>query len=98
MNVLFSFQAILDVVVNLQFSLIEKLWQTFWRYSPPDTVEGATVTENRWGQVNDIHAVCCVWRINIKIFNVRNLKKQKNKNRLIWGGGFLFCCVLFFIL
>lgn len=41
------FQAILDVVVNLQFSLIEKLWQTFWRYSPPDTVEGATVTENR---------------------------------------------------
>ncbi|MEQ2170715.1 hypothetical protein GOODEAATRI_003204 [Goodea atripinnis] len=39
--------AILDVVVNLQFSLIEKLWQTFWRYSPPDTVEGATVTENR---------------------------------------------------
>uniref|UniRef100_A0A669C553 Transcription factor RFX3 n=1 Tax=Oreochromis niloticus TaxID=8128 RepID=A0A669C553_ORENI len=46
MTVLFSFQAILDVVVNLQFSLIEKLWQTFWRYSPPDTVEGATVTEN----------------------------------------------------
>lgn len=40
-------QAILDVVVNLQFSLIEKLWQTFWRYSPPDSVEGATVTENR---------------------------------------------------
>uniref|UniRef100_A0A3Q3WCJ7 Transcription factor RFX3 n=1 Tax=Mola mola TaxID=94237 RepID=A0A3Q3WCJ7_MOLML len=39
-------EAILDVVVNLQFSLIEKLWQTFWRYSPPDTVEGATVTEN----------------------------------------------------
>lgn len=79
MNVLFSFQAILDVVVNLQFSLIEKLWQTFWRYSPPDTVEGATVTENRWGQVNDIHAVCCVWRRNIKIFNVRNLKKKKKK-------------------
>ncbi|XP_032425360.1 transcription factor RFX3 isoform X1 [Xiphophorus hellerii] len=39
-------EAILDVVVNLQFSLIEKLWQTFWRYSPPDTVEGATITEN----------------------------------------------------
>uniref|UniRef100_A0A8C5ES63 RFX-type winged-helix domain-containing protein n=1 Tax=Gouania willdenowi TaxID=441366 RepID=A0A8C5ES63_GOUWI len=31
-------EAILDVVVNLQFSLIEKLWQTFWRYSPPETV------------------------------------------------------------
>lgn len=42
------FQAILDVVVNLQFSLIEKLWQTFWRYSPPESVEDATVTENRW--------------------------------------------------
>lgn len=46
-------QAILDVVVNLQFSLIEKLWQTFWRYSPPDSVEGATVTENRWIQVDN---------------------------------------------
>lgn len=43
-------QAILDVVVNLQFGLIEKLWQTFWRYSPPDSVEGATVTENRSDQ------------------------------------------------
>ncbi|CDQ78835.1 unnamed protein product [Oncorhynchus mykiss] len=40
-------EAILDVVVNLQFSLIEKLWQTFWRYSPSDSVEGATITENR---------------------------------------------------
>ena len=40
-------QAILDVVVNLQFSLIEKLWQTFWRYSPSDLVEGTTITENR---------------------------------------------------
>ncbi|XP_055087679.1 transcription factor RFX3 isoform X1 [Periophthalmus magnuspinnatus] len=39
-------EAILDVVVNLQFSLIEKLWQTFWRYTPPDSAEGATVTEN----------------------------------------------------
>lgn len=94
MNVLFSFQAILDVVVNLQFSLIEKLWQTFWRYSPPDTVEGATVTENRWGQVNDIHAVCCVWRINIKIFNVRNLKKQK-KTKQVNLGFFFFCFVVF---
>ncbi|KAJ3604846.1 hypothetical protein NHX12_026898 [Muraenolepis orangiensis] len=39
-------EAILDVVINLQFSLMEKLWQTFWRYSPSDTVEGATITEN----------------------------------------------------
>ncbi|KAJ8262640.1 hypothetical protein COCON_G00150970 [Conger conger] len=39
-------EAILDVLVNLQFSLIEKLWQTFWRYSPSTSVEGATITEN----------------------------------------------------
>uniref|UniRef100_A0A8B9JRU2 Regulatory factor X, 3 (influences HLA class II expression) n=1 Tax=Astyanax mexicanus TaxID=7994 RepID=A0A8B9JRU2_ASTMX len=39
-------EAILDVVVNLQFSLIEKLWQTFWRYSPSNTVEGATIIQN----------------------------------------------------
>ncbi|XP_031414229.1 transcription factor RFX3 isoform X2 [Clupea harengus] len=39
-------EAILDVVVNLQFSLIEKLWQTFWRYTHSSTVEGATITEN----------------------------------------------------
>lgn len=57
-------QAILDVVVNLQFSLIEKLWQTFWRYSPPDSVEGATVTENRWIQVD--HSLCLFTRDKIK--------------------------------
>uniref|UniRef100_A0AAY4BL89 Transcription factor RFX3 n=1 Tax=Denticeps clupeoides TaxID=299321 RepID=A0AAY4BL89_9TELE len=39
-------EAILDVVINLQFSLIEKLWQTFWRFSPSSTVEGTTITEN----------------------------------------------------
>ncbi|TNM91974.1 hypothetical protein fugu_018986 [Takifugu bimaculatus] len=44
-------KAILDVVVNLQFSLIEKLWQTFWRYSLTDTVEGATVTENSISEI-----------------------------------------------
>ncbi|GAB0204164.1 transcription factor RFX3 [Grus japonensis] len=37
-------EAILDVVVNLQFSLIEKLWQTFWRYSPSAPPDG-TITE-----------------------------------------------------
>ncbi|XP_056874816.1 transcription factor RFX3 isoform X3 [Takifugu flavidus] len=47
-------EAILDVVVNLQFSLIEKLWQTFWRYSLTDTVEGATVTEN--SSISEIEA------------------------------------------
>ncbi|XP_071508199.1 DNA-binding protein RFX2-like [Diadema antillarum] len=30
-------ESILDVVVNLQFPLIEQLWQTFWRCPPPDT-------------------------------------------------------------
>ncbi|XP_072309165.1 transcription factor RFX3 isoform X3 [Eucyclogobius newberryi] len=44
-------EAILDVVVNLQFSLIEKLWQTFWRYTPPDSAEGATVTENSISEI-----------------------------------------------
>lgn len=27
------FQAILDVMVNLQFTLVETLWKTFWRFS-----------------------------------------------------------------
>ncbi|KAK9968842.1 hypothetical protein ABG768_003143 [Culter alburnus] len=39
-------EAILDVVVNLQFNLIENLWQTFWRYSPSTSIEGVTITEN----------------------------------------------------
>ncbi|KAB0389284.1 hypothetical protein E2I00_005887 [Balaenoptera physalus] len=39
-------EAILDVVVNLQFSLIEKLWQTFWRYSPSTPTDGTTITES----------------------------------------------------
>ncbi|XP_051972816.1 transcription factor RFX3 isoform X2 [Xyrauchen texanus] len=39
-------EAILDVVVNLQFSLIENLWQTFWRYSPSNSVDGVTIIEN----------------------------------------------------
>ncbi|XP_019723567.1 transcription factor RFX3 isoform X3 [Hippocampus comes] len=47
-------EAILDVVINLQFSLIEKLWQTFWRYTSPDSVEGATITEN--SSISEIEA------------------------------------------
>ena len=31
------FQAIVDAVVNLQFSLIEALWQGFWRNQTPET-------------------------------------------------------------
>lgn len=26
-------QAIVDVMVNLQFTLVETLWKTFWRYN-----------------------------------------------------------------
>uniref|UniRef100_A0A8C5THQ2 Transcription factor RFX3 n=1 Tax=Malurus cyaneus samueli TaxID=2593467 RepID=A0A8C5THQ2_9PASS len=33
------------LVVNLQFSLIEKLWQTFWRYSPSAPPDGTPVNE-----------------------------------------------------
>ncbi|KAF6096643.1 regulatory factor X1 [Phyllostomus discolor] len=28
-----AFQAIVDVMVNLQFTLVETLWKTFWRYN-----------------------------------------------------------------
>ena len=27
-------QAFLDVVVNLQFAVVDSLWQTFWRHTP----------------------------------------------------------------
>ncbi|XP_009883388.1 PREDICTED: transcription factor RFX3-like, partial [Charadrius vociferus] len=38
-------EAIVDVVVNLQFSLIEKLWQTFWRYSPCAPADDTAIIE-----------------------------------------------------
>ncbi|XP_018113896.1 transcription factor RFX3 isoform X3 [Xenopus laevis] len=47
-------EAILDVVVNLQFSLIEKLWQTFWRYSPSSPADGSTITET--GNLSEIES------------------------------------------
>lgn len=28
-----TLQAIVDVMVNLQFTLVETLWKTFWRYN-----------------------------------------------------------------
>jgi hypothetical protein len=39
-------QAILDVVVNLQFSLVETLWHTFWRApaSEDDTKQESQAT------------------------------------------------------
>lgn len=41
-------QATLDVVMNLQFHYIEKLWQTFW-YSTPPSSDGSTAIPNRSG-------------------------------------------------
>ncbi|XP_039985576.1 DNA-binding protein RFX2 isoform X1 [Xiphias gladius] len=38
-------EATLDVVMNLQFHYIEKLWQTFW-YSTPPSSEGNTTIPN----------------------------------------------------
>ncbi|XP_059825949.1 transcription factor RFX3 isoform X2 [Hypanus sabinus] len=44
-------EAILDVVVNLQFSLIEKLWQTFWHYSPSPTPDGTTINQTSENEI-----------------------------------------------
>ncbi|XP_071800198.1 transcription factor RFX3-like isoform X2 [Asterias amurensis] len=40
-------EAILDVVVNLQFALIEALWQTFWRNPPTDAQQNEVDVEKR---------------------------------------------------
>lgn len=36
-------QAIVDVMINLQFTLVETLWKTFWRYSPGQPSDSAPV-------------------------------------------------------
>ncbi|XP_059196485.1 DNA-binding protein RFX2 isoform X1 [Centropristis striata] len=36
-------EATLDVVMNLQFHYIEKLWQTFWYSTPPSSDENTTI-------------------------------------------------------
>ncbi|XP_066563855.1 MHC class II regulatory factor RFX1a isoform X2 [Amia ocellicauda] len=36
-------EAILDVMINLQFTLVETLWKTFWRYSDSTSSEGASL-------------------------------------------------------
>ncbi|XP_073689670.1 MHC class II regulatory factor RFX1a isoform X2 [Garra rufa] len=36
-------EAILDVMVNLQFPLVETLWKTFWRFSESQAGESATL-------------------------------------------------------
>ncbi|TRY98426.1 hypothetical protein DNTS_017970 [Danionella cerebrum] len=46
-------EATLDVVMNLQFHLIEKLWQSFW-YSTAPSSEGATTIPNSEEDVEDI--------------------------------------------
>uniref|UniRef100_A0A8C4E3W8 Regulatory factor X, 2 (influences HLA class II expression) n=1 Tax=Dicentrarchus labrax TaxID=13489 RepID=A0A8C4E3W8_DICLA len=38
-------EATLDVVMNLQFHYIEKLWQTFWYSTPDDDMEGVIPRE-----------------------------------------------------
>ena len=35
-NLYIFLQAILDIVVNLQFNVIEVLWQSFWRNTPDE--------------------------------------------------------------
>lgn len=43
-SVMFAFsQAILDVMVNLQFTLVETLWKTFWRFSESQAGDTATL-------------------------------------------------------
>ncbi|XP_051525766.1 DNA-binding protein RFX2 isoform X2 [Myxocyprinus asiaticus] len=46
-------EATLDVVMNLQFHLIEKLWQTFW-YSTAPSSDGATTITNSDEDVEEI--------------------------------------------
>lgn len=36
-------EAIVDVMINLQFTLVETLWKTFWRYSPGQPSDSAPV-------------------------------------------------------
>lgn len=44
-------QATLDVVMNLQFHYIEKLWQTFW-YSTLPSSDGNTTIANRSAHIH----------------------------------------------
>ncbi|ELT97878.1 hypothetical protein CAPTEDRAFT_168129 [Capitella teleta] len=45
-------EAILDIVVNLQFSLVEALWQSFWRNPSPDTPQADSDVERRLPKEN----------------------------------------------
>jgi len=48
-------QATLDVVMNLQFHYIEKLWQTFW-YSTPPSSDGSTTIPNRSDYTDGVYS------------------------------------------
>ncbi|XP_062892092.1 MHC class II regulatory factor RFX1-like isoform X2 [Mobula hypostoma] len=37
-------EAILDVMVNLQFTLVETLWKTFWRYNSSQSSDGSALS------------------------------------------------------
>ncbi|XP_051965224.1 DNA-binding protein RFX2-like isoform X2 [Xyrauchen texanus] len=49
-------EATLDVVMNLQFHLIENLWQTFW-YSTAPSSDGATTITNSDEDVEEIRGI-----------------------------------------
>lgn len=62
-------EAIVDVVVNLQFSLIEALWQGFWRNQPPDQLTYVRIEALSIYYVNICLFIRAVnsTRINVKI-------------------------------
>uniref|UniRef100_A0A8C2LXB0 Regulatory factor X, 1 (influences HLA class II expression) n=1 Tax=Cricetulus griseus TaxID=10029 RepID=A0A8C2LXB0_CRIGR len=45
-----SLQAIVDVMVNLQFTLVETLWKTFWRYNLSQPNEAAPLAVHDEGE------------------------------------------------
>uniref|UniRef100_A0AAR2IQ88 DNA-binding protein RFX2 n=1 Tax=Pygocentrus nattereri TaxID=42514 RepID=A0AAR2IQ88_PYGNA len=47
-------EATLDVVMNLQFHLIEKLWQTFWYSTAPSSDSTTTIVPNRSGEIEGV--------------------------------------------
>jgi len=51
-------EAILDIVVNLKFSLIEALWQSFWRTSPGDSAQNGEIEIEQRLSKDTLHAMC----------------------------------------
>ncbi|XP_064605330.1 transcription factor RFX3-like isoform X2 [Liolophura sinensis] len=50
-------ESILDVVVNLQFTMIEALWQGFWRHQPSDQLTADNEYEKRLPK-EVLYAIC----------------------------------------